>query len=95
MKQSLRCPKCGHNRIIYISEVADQRDHGTASVAHLARVPSTQIMGLQTFSSAGELEAGVCRSCGYTEFYVKDPGSIPVDGQHIREVVGPEQPPYR
>lgn len=37
---------------------------------------------------AGALEAGVCRSCGYTEFYVKDPGTIPVDGKHVREVVG-------
>lgn len=38
---------------------------------------------------AGEVEAAVCKRCGYTELYVRDPEEIPVDGNHVREAVGP------
>ena len=83
MKQTMRCPKCQHNRILYIAEIADQMQRAAnpyvkAKLAHIGRG-----------YAAGELEAGVCRSCGYTELYVKDPGSIPIDGQFVREIVGP------
>ncbi len=33
------------------------------------------------------MSAAVCRKCGYTELYVKDPASIPVDGVRVREAV--------
>lgn len=93
MKQTLRCPKCNHNRILYIAVVADLGDHSAPRPAKVAFTGGTQILGMTATSSkdtAGELEAGVCKSCGYTEYYVKDPGSIPIDGQYVREVVGPE-----
>ncbi len=41
---------------------------------------------------AGLMEAYVCRLCGYTELYTRDPGAIPVDGIYVREVT-PEVPP--
>jgi len=44
-------------------------------------------MALTTSSSAGELSAGVCRLCGYTELYTKDPQNIIVDGVNVREVI--------
>ena len=100
MKQTLRCPKCQHNRILYIAQVSDQDGQWGEKPAQIAVVPK-EGRGIltgnvyTTFESAGDLEAGVCRSCGYTEFYTKNPGDIPIDGQYVREVVGPEPPPYR
>jgi predicted nucleic-acid-binding Zn-ribbon protein len=45
---------------------------------------------------AGLVEAFVCKGCGYTELYTKDAAQIPVDGEHVRELEGPEpQGPYR
>jgi predicted nucleic-acid-binding Zn-ribbon protein len=89
MKRTLRCPKCGHNRMLYVTHVAEQAQ--TCANPYTAAVLACTGGGY----AAGELEAGVCRACGYTEFYVKDPNAIPVDGQYVREIVGPEQPPYR
>jgi predicted nucleic-acid-binding Zn-ribbon protein len=44
---------------------------------------------------AGLVEAYVCKKCGFTEFYTREPGSLPVDGTHIRELVGPEAGAFR
>jgi hypothetical protein len=42
------------------------------------------------------LSTAVYRRCGFTELYTKNPAEIPVDGNYVREVVGPESPPpYR
>lgn len=98
MKQTMRCPKCGFNRILYIAKVADHRGGGPgggiepAKLA-LAEVELGAILGMRATQSKtyGELEAGVCRRCGYVEYYVKDPASIPIDGVNVREVVGPER----
>jgi hypothetical protein len=38
---------------------------------------------------AGALCAAVCRQCGYTEPHTEDPQSIHVDGDYVREIVGP------
>jgi predicted nucleic-acid-binding Zn-ribbon protein len=49
--------------------------------------------GSQTRSfvaATGVVEAYICRSCGYTEFYTRDVGQIPVDGKVVREIAGPE-----
>lgn len=94
MKQTLRCPKCGHNRILYIAQVADSDGEGDDQPMRVALVSRHGPVG-DVLRGTGELEAGVCRACGYTELYVKDPGAIPIDGQRVREIVGPEQPPYR
>lgn len=97
MKRTHRCPKCAHNRILYIAQVADLDDRKSSSHASpmkLARIEKElgSVFGGQTSSIdvAGEIEAGMCRSCGYVELYVKDPASIPVDGRLVRELVGPE-----
>jgi hypothetical protein len=59
-------------------------------IAHIEK--AVQFLGIKgTISErAGELEAGVCRSCGYTELYTKDPGAIPIDGTYVREIVAAE-----
>lgn len=89
MKQTLRCPKCGHSQILHVTEVADQMQRAAnpyvrALLAHIGG-------GL----AAGELEAAVCVACGYAELYVKDPRAIPIDGRYVR-VLGRAKPPgYR
>ena len=91
MKNTLRCPKCAHNHILYVSQVADTMGGGThGGVAPWKLVMVPRSPGSKYAHTYGELEAGVCRACGYTEFYIKDPASIPVDGYNVREVVGPE-----
>jgi hypothetical protein len=38
-------------------------------------------------------EAHVCRACGYTEYYTREVGSIPVDGELVELVRA--KGPYR
>ena len=95
MKTTHRCPKCQHDRILYIAHVADRygsHPNAEASVpmkiAHYQKQVG-QVLGLALTRTerAGELEAGVCPRCGYTELYVKDASQIIVDGVHVRELV--------
>ena len=47
-------------------------------------------------AAAGIVEAFVCRRCGLTELYTRDPESIEVDGDLVREIIGPAPAaPYR
>lgn len=56
-------------------------------IAHYQRSLGTVLgMAISQSESAGEVEAGVCRRCGYTEFYTKDPGNIIADGVYVREL---------
>jgi predicted nucleic-acid-binding Zn-ribbon protein len=92
MKNTHRCPKCHNNRILHIVRVADRIGDSQASepmrVAHY-QVSLGTIFGLpaSTTRSAGELEAGVCPRCGYTELYTREPDKIVVDGVNVRELV--------
>lgn len=94
MKTTHRCPKCNHDHILYIATVADRYGENSTSdasvpmkIAHIVKPITFLGIAATTTDRAGELEAGVCRSCGYTELYTKDPGAIPIDGTYVREVV--------
>jgi len=93
VKLTQRCPKCNHNHLLYIPEVADVSEgHQVRPMAVARTETKVSVFGLAgtTSGSVGELEAGVCRRCGYTELYTKEPESIPIDGDHVREIIGPE-----
>lgn len=99
MKNTHRCPKCQHDRILYIAQVADRfGEHSNAEqsvpmkIAHYQKTVGTVLgVALTRTERSGELEAGVCARCGYTELYVKQPGEIIVDGVYVRELVaGPK-----
>jgi predicted nucleic-acid-binding Zn-ribbon protein len=99
MKTTGRCPKCKHDRILYIDKVADRLESATTDYSAPMRVayykrPVGNVFGmaLTSSASAGELSAGVCRLCGYTEFYTKDPQNIIVDGVNVREVIAATKP---
>jgi predicted nucleic-acid-binding Zn-ribbon protein len=93
MRKSHVCPKCHHNRILLIDSVPDMGEVSTEiRRLHVAKVRTGEsYFGNERATAAGALTAATCRSCGYTEFYAEDPGSIPIDGKYVREVVGPEQ----
>jgi len=78
MKTSLTCPKCSTTRLLHVTEVADSDGEYEVATFKVARVKGR--------GRAGEIEAYVCRQCGYTEFYTRDPGTIQVDGRIVREV---------
>lgn len=57
-----------------------------AVIAEKKRPLSNKALG-----RAGHVEAAVCKQCGFTELYTQDPSAIPIDGEHVREGVGPVQ----
>jgi predicted nucleic-acid-binding Zn-ribbon protein len=85
------CPKCEHNHILWVSNVPDKDDHGIRP-AHIATVfvRTTAILKIDEYTAVGTLSAAVCRACGYTELYTRNPESIPIDGKSVTELVGPE-----
>ncbi len=100
MKDTHLCPRCGHNHILLVEQIADQvkfSRSGTSGGAYaywdamvLARLKSER----GEVTVAGFLEATCCRSCGYTELYTKNPADIPIDGKYVKELVGPEPPAH-
>ena len=80
MRTTHRCPKCNSDQLLYLSQIPDA-DGARPKTLGLARTVSGHIVGV--------LSAYVCRGCGYTELYTSDPGSIPVDGEVVRELSGP------
>lgn len=106
MRNSRCCPKCKHNHILFLTQVADKvgemgtrlddgLEEGVRTGAsypwRIGRVPS----GDKSWHSidegtAGLVQAYICKKCGYTELYTRDPQSIPVDGTIVQELVGPE-----
>jgi predicted nucleic-acid-binding Zn-ribbon protein len=87
MKTTARCPKCHHNHILNVTYVADRGRDGEDQPAKLAlRLDLTT----RRIEGVGDLQAAVCKQCGYTELYVKSPAAIPVDGVYVSETVGPE-----
>lgn len=85
MRETSICPKCHHDHVLYIGEVADWQ------MRHLKAAAIAIVAG----ASVGELCAFVCKRCGFVEHYVRDPQSIPVDGQQVVERVGSGPAPYR
>ena len=99
MRQRHVCPKCQNNHVLLIDSVPDTGEHFTEiRQLHVAIAFAGEgWLGGDKVTSAGKLSAAVCKQCGYTELYTNAPELIPVDGRHVREVVGPESSsaPYR
>lgn len=91
MRSKLLCPKCGNNKILLVAAIPDCSEIGCdPSFLNIAAFAvKKQWLSSKTLGRAGHLEAVVCKQCGYTELYTRDPGAIPVDGEHVREVSGP------
>lgn len=73
MKRRGVCPKC-EGSVIYVPRIAE---------THGDRMTPMRLVALahDPGASVGDLEAGVCRVCGFVELYVKNPDAIPLDGE--------------
>jgi predicted nucleic-acid-binding Zn-ribbon protein len=74
MKSTHTCPKCAHNEILFLPQIADRDDKFTVRplVVHVVHFDWRDDIEM------GTLQAYVCRSCGYTELYTHEAGSLPV-----------------
>lgn len=73
MRTTHTCPKCKHEELLFLSQLADCDDDDdvrplSAHVVHF---------GWKDDLEVGKLQAYVCRACGYTELYMKESGAIP------------------
>jgi predicted nucleic-acid-binding Zn-ribbon protein len=85
MRKTGICPKCQHDHTLLVDRIADS-GYTEIRNMHLAVVfQGTGFFGDEKLERAGKLSAVVCRACGFTELYVKDPECIPVDGKFIVE----------
>ena len=80
MKGSGHCPKCAAESVLKLGEVADL---GTFSGG--ARAPTVRQIARYDggWIHVGHLEAYVCRACGYSELYTRNPDVIVVDGERV------------
>ena len=87
MRKTGICPKCSHDHTLLVDRIADTGEWETdIRDMHLAVVyQGKRFFGDEKLERAGKLSAVVCRACGFTELYVKDPERIPVDGTSIVE----------
>ncbi len=104
MKQTATCPKCSGKHILHVRAVADSSSarpqtvgEDAPSAARLAlRVAQQKALITGTYDAAvaeGQLEAFVCRACGYVEQHVAV-NELTVDGRYIVEHTVPA-PGYR
>lgn len=77
MKATKRCVKCGSKRIYYSPCVMDR---GSGNVALCLAIGRADAISAR---EVGQFEVYVCRRCGYSELYVKDP-------KNLADVVGPD-----
>ncbi|AUX27552.1 hypothetical protein SOCEGT47_081460 [Sorangium cellulosum] len=90
MKRTGICPKCQHNVLWYVENVAANEEAGL-----MQQHPTFQlaVTGNGSYGRAGSTEAYVCQQCGYIELYLKE--RLTADGKHVRELRGSRGAPYR
>jgi predicted nucleic-acid-binding Zn-ribbon protein len=70
MRRSHRCPKCDHHEVLYAPEVRD------SNYDRLAMAGRISLYSKWTSEEQGGFEAYMCRACGYTELYVREPQKL-------------------
>jgi predicted nucleic-acid-binding Zn-ribbon protein len=71
------CPKCNHDKILFVENVP-----AYGGMLHVTLAVVGQGVFGDKVREAGKLVAYVCQQCGYTEFYAR--GDIPVDGKLVK-----------
>jgi predicted nucleic-acid-binding Zn-ribbon protein len=96
------CDKCGHDEIIRSQQLRHADRYGAPFGAFGSLTPlfvalSRRVLSyLDTLTGTpppGLLEAYVCRSCGYTELYARNPSGIPITQGWGTEAMLKEAPP--
>ena len=75
MKNSRTCPKCNHQEILFLPQLADRDDDDNVRplVFHVVHYDWKDDV------EVGKIQAYVCRGCGYTELYASDVHKIEPD----------------
>lgn len=69
MRTTHRCPKCQHPEVLYVPRLRDS-DYDEMRLDNV---------GIWNREANGGFEAYVCRSCGFTELYVKNVAAIKIE----------------
>lgn len=90
MRESLECPKCHHDEIVYLPELSDQADFPMSLHAVVRHHP------FRAPTRWGKIEAYICKKCGFTELYTREPDKIPLDAVAGARVLSrKDRAPYR
>jgi predicted nucleic-acid-binding Zn-ribbon protein len=75
MRSTNICPKCKHDEVLFIPQLADRDDKDAVRplVVHVRHFDWKDDM------EVGKLQAYICQACGFTELYTSDAKSLPVD----------------
>jgi len=90
--RSGKCPKCRGSEIV----VAQPPEYGHGSIETPMTVtaePRWFLGGRNPRHGKGQLVLYVCRSCGFAEWYVTDPRSIPIGAEYRTRMLGSPEPP--
>jgi predicted nucleic-acid-binding Zn-ribbon protein len=94
MRASGRCVKCQHHEIVVLPQL--QAASPSIYLERPAAVMAASDERGGSWRPAGLIEAYVCRRCGYTELYMQQADSLPVDRiEGARVLVGTPPVPYR
>src|SRR5688572_33355752 len=74
MRGQGRCRACGGTSILHALTVLDRTSHGMPAPMAVA------LKGTWVPKPVGTFEIYLCVGCGFTEWYVRDPDTIEVDG---------------
>jgi hypothetical protein len=96
MRQTHRCPACGHGRVLHFRTI---RDVGHNQL-HLLTLQKERSVWFGVKNEAAPLEAFVCKACHLVEWHVISLEGVEVDGADIAELIAEDRPspsnePYR
>jgi len=77
VKNQNQCPKCGSEKLGYLESVPDMDDGWPPDHAIIGYQETTEPGWLEsTKTTKHEMEAYICASCGFLEYYAKNPAAI-------------------
>jgi hypothetical protein len=89
MRQTHRCPACGHGRVLQFRVIPDVGPNQL----HLLTLQKQRSVWFGVQSEAAPLEAFVCKACRLVEWHVTSLDGVEVDGSNIVELIAEEPPP--
>ena len=96
MKKSLRCPKCKRRDVVFVPRIVAE-GRPVALWVGVRRKTERGKDKLEFDAPFGQLEAYICRRCGYTELYVADVEQLKLEDLPGAVILGEPDPegPYR
>lgn len=75
VRTSHRCPKCNNDEVLFVPQLADRDDklHIKPLMVHVVEFDWRHDMEF------GQIQAYICRGCGFTELYTSGAEKLPVD----------------